>query len=94
MFSRKRYVTARVKREVDPITQFFMWSCIDMLPVEADYLQVFELTVVPDGLRVVHSQENPRYQKEYIIPCRKPLSGKIFVIDDGTHATMLFANEY
>ena len=94
MFSRRRCVTARVSREMDPITQFFLWSCIDMLTVKADYLQIFELVAVPNGLKVIHSQEVPEYKKEYLIPCKKPLSAKIFVIDDGQYATMLFADEY
>ena len=94
MFSKKRYVTAQVSREVDPITQFFLWSCIDMLPVKADYLQVFELIAVSNGLKVIHFQEVPEYKREYLIPCRKPISAKIFVIDDGKHVTMLFAEEY
>ena len=63
MFSRRRYITARVSKEVDPITQFFLWSCIDMLPVKADYLQIFELVAVPNGLKVIHSQEVPEYKK-------------------------------
>ena len=94
MFSRRRYITARVSRELDSITQFFLWSCIDMLPVKADYLQVFQLAAVPNGLKVIHTQEIPEYKKEYLIPCQKPLSAKIFVIDDGQYATMLFADEY
>ena len=94
MFSRRRYITARVSREEDPITQFFLWSCIDMLPVKADYLQVFELDAVQNGLKVIHTQGIPEYKKEYLIPCKKPLSAKIFIIDDGQYATMLFADEY
>ena len=76
------------------ITQFFLWSCIDMLPVKTDYLQVFELVAVPNGLKVIHKQEIPEYKKEYLIPCEQALTAKIFVIDDGKHATMLFADEY
>ena len=94
MFSHNRYVTVRVSNEVDPITRFFMWTCIDMLAVEADYLQVFELVTAPEGQKIVHTQEQPPYCKEYLIPCNKPIFAKIFVIDDGTYATMLFAEEY
>ena len=42
MFSRNRYVTARISEEVPFILQMLMWACIDMLGNEADYLQVFE----------------------------------------------------
>lgn len=94
MFSRNRYVTARVSDEVPFVLQLFMWSCIDMLGNEADYLQVFEFTAAPEGQRIIHTQEQPEYRQEYLIKCDKPLSAKIFVIDDGEYATMLFAEEY
>ena len=94
MFSMERYATARISEEVDPMIQFFMWVCIDMLPCETDYLQVFDLIAVPEGLKVIHTQEIPKYKREFLIPCAKPLSGKIFIIDDGEYATMLFADEY
>ncbi len=94
MFSMKRYVTARISDEVPFMLQLFMWACIDMLGDEADYLQVFDLTATPEGQRIVHIQEQPEYRAEYLMKCDKPLSAKIFVIDDGEYATMLFAEEY
>ena len=65
-----------------------------MLEVGADYLQIFELSATSEGQIIVHKQEQPPYRKEYLIPCEKPLSAKIFAIDDGEYATMLFAEEY
>ena len=94
MFPLKRYVTARISDEVPFTLQIFMWACIDMLEVEADYLQIFELTATSKGQKIAHKQEQPPYRKEYLIPCANPLSTKIFVIDDGEYATMLFAGEY
>lgn len=94
MFSCNRYVTSKVAEEVPLIFQLFMWACIDMLEIEADYLQIFELTATAEGQKIVHKQEQLPYRKDYLIPCAKPLSTKIFVIDDGEHATMLFAEEY
>ena len=94
MFSRNRYVTARVSEEVPFELQLFMWMCLDMLGDEADYLHVFELTATPEGQRIVHTQEQPEYRQEYLIKCDKPLSAKIFVIADVEYATMLFAEEY
>lgn len=94
MFSRNRYVTARVSEEVPFELQLFMWSCIDILGNEADYLQIFELVAATEGQIIVHKQEQPPYHKEYMIPCAKPLSAKIFAIDDVEYVTMLFAEEY
>ena len=93
MFSLNRYATARVSEEIPLDLQVFMWACIDMLHDE-DYLQVFELTATPEVQRIVHIQEQPEYREEYLIQSDKPLSAKIFVIDDVEYATMLFAEEY
>ena len=93
MFSLNRYATARVSEEIPLDLQVFMWACIDMLHDE-DYLQVFELTATLEGQRIVHIQEQPEYREEYLIQSDKPLSAKIFVIDDLEYATMLFADEY
>lgn len=94
MFSRNRYATVRICEEAPFILQMFMWACIEMLQEKTDYLQVFELSATLEGQRIVHKQEQPPYRKEYLIQCVKPLSAKIFVIDDGEYATMLFAEEY
>ena len=94
MFSRNRYATARVCSEVPLILQLFMWTCIDTLQEEQDYLQVFELATVPEGQIIIHIQEQPQYREKYLMPCVKPLTAKIFVIDDGDYATMMFAEEY
>ena len=94
MFPMKRYVTARIADEVPVTLQLFMWACIDMLEVEADYLQVFDLTATSEGQRIAHIQEQPEYRKKYLMKCDKPLSAKIFVIDDGEYATMLFTKDY
>ena len=94
MFSLNRFATARVSEEIPLDFQVFMWACIDMLGDEADYLQVFDLAATPEGQRIVHIQEQPEYREEYLIQSDKPLSAKIFVIDDVEYATMLFADEY
>lgn len=94
MFPINRYATAHIYETVPHMLQAFMWMCIDFLNIDADYLQVFELSEEQGMQRIVHKQEVPEYSKEYLIPCAKPLSAKIFVIDDSEYATMLFADEY
>jgi len=45
--------------------------------------------------KIVHSQEQPLYKKEYSFKCPTPaIDAKIFVIDDNTQSTMLLAEEY
>ncbi len=93
MFKNKRYITKGISQKVDPLLQIFMWHCIASLPEPKDYLQVF--TVIADGkkLKIKHSQEDPEYEKECLLDAPFYV-GKIFVIDDKTHSTMLLAEEY
>ena len=72
-----------------------MWHCIDEMPSPKDYLQVFDLTVENGNAKITHTQEQPEYTREYLLNVDAPFFvGKIFVIDDKSHSTMLLANEY
>ena len=94
MFPSKRYATAAVDREIPLAVQLFLWQCIDALPFSPDYLQVFELSTDGNQLKIVHAQECPDYRKEYLLLSDVPIMAKIYVINDETHATMLFCEEY
>ena len=94
MFPPQRYATAAVNREIPLAVQLFLWQCIDTLPFSPDYLQVFQLSTVGDQIRIVHTQEYPDYRKEYLLLSNVPITAKIYVINDETHATMLFCEEY
>lgn len=94
-FNNKRFITRGVDCKVDPLLQLFMWECIDAMPPPRDYLQVFELSPQEKAIRIHHTQEQPEYSKEYLFYTDAPFfTGKIFVINDGTHSTMLLSNEY
>ncbi len=94
-FQNRRFITKGVDLEIDPFLQFFMWQCIDNMPLIQDYLQVFSLIEENGKQKVIHSQEEPEYKKEYLINSDAPVFiGKVFIIDDGTHSTMLLAEEY
>ena len=94
MFPTQRYATAAVSREIPLAVQLFLWQCIDALPFSPDYLQVFELFTDGSRLKIVHTQECPDYRKEYLLLSDVPIAVKIYVINDETHATMLFCEEY
>ena len=94
MFPPQRYATAAINREIPLVVQLFLWQCIDALPFSPDYLQVFKLSAEGGKLRIVHTQERPDYRKEYLLLSDVPITAKIHVINDGTHATMLFCEEY
>lgn len=96
MFEGDKYLTAGVDREIPIELQIFMWNCIANLSVEKDYLQVFTLSKGENNIqKIIHSQEQPEYEKEYLIDMPfEAIETKIFVIDDGDHSTMLLAEEY
>ena len=95
MFENKRYITRGVSQEVDLPLQLFMWECIDSLTVPKDYLQVFKLSAENGKQKIEHIQEAPECKLEYLLNTDTPvLVSKIFVIDDGSHSTMLLAEEY
>ena len=82
MFQNERFRTCGVNKEV---------------PIESkDYFQVFELSEYDGMQKIVHSQEMPEYKMEYLIKLQgAPIFvGKVYVIDDKTHSTMLKAEEY
>ena len=96
MFKNKRFITKGVESDVALLLQLFMWQCIDDMPPPKDYLQVFECTLEDGKQKITHSQEEPDYKREYLLKLTDAsvFIGKIFVIDDGEHSTMLLASEY
>ena len=94
MFNNDRYMTRGVAADIPPELQLFLWSCIDQLPPERDYLQVFQLELMGQMQRIIHYAEQPPHRMNYVIPSDNPISAKLYAIDDGEHSTMLFASEY
>ena len=71
-----------------------MWEMIQDSPVDKDYLQVFSLSEKDGKQIIIHTQEVPEYEKEYVLNITPVTTGKVFVIDDNTHSTMLMNYEY
>ena len=94
MFTNPHYMTAGVNAEISLELQLFLWSCIDQLPPDRDYLQVFQLEPMGQMQSITHSSEQPPHRMTFVIPSDKPITAKLYAIDDGEHSTMLFASEY
>jgi len=94
MFNNKRYLTCGVDSAIPIELQLFLWECVDSMPEPRDYLQVFELSASGPMQSIVHSSEEPKYRKVYMIPSDAPITEKMYIIDDGDHSTMLLASEY
>ena len=89
----KRYLTCGVDAAIPLELQLFLWECVDRLPEPRDYLQIFDLKPVGCLQSITHWSEEPEYRMEYLLSSDSPISDKIYVIDDGTHSTMLLASE-
>ena len=94
MFQNKRFLTRGVQAEIPIELQLFLWNCIDNLPEERDYFQVFALKEIDGKQHIHHFSEQPEYSEEYQISTEKPITAKVYVIDDIDHSTMLLAEEY
>ena len=95
MFSNQRYITRGVIAEIPLELQIFMWECIDRLPENRDYFQVFKLESLGGIQRITHFSEQPEYSMQYLLSTiTNPITAKVYVIDDGDHSTMLLAEEY
>ena len=75
-----------------------MWSLIDNMKVEKDYLQIFELEVIGEGdtrIQVItHRQEQPDYHSPIVyIPYGPFYQGKVWAIDDGSGSVMCLPSE-
>ncbi len=92
--SKGRYLTRGVDSDIPLALQVFMWKCIDELPKECDYLQVFNIVQNGKLLVITHISEQPEHSRKYIFTNETPLNAKVYVIDDGDHCTMLLAEEY
>lgn len=98
MFDKEnRYITRGINEKIDLQLQILLWSLVDNLKVEKDYLQVFKLSRVGDVINIEHTQEVPKY-KSFIKVNAKDLEFKeeikIYVIDSGVYSTMLLSEEY
>ncbi len=95
MFENDRYITKGVGADIPLWLQNLMWLAVDTMEVEKkDYLQVFNLSSEAGKQKIVHIQEEPPYEHEYIINTDSNINAKVYVIDDGDHSTMLLSEEY
>ena len=99
MFNKEKYMTRGVDTEIPFKAQLTMWHLIEVArpKVQLDYLQIFKLkpAKLDSGLVQVieHSQEQPKYHQVTAFACDNPIDAKVWVIDDGTHCTMLLPEE-
>ena len=94
MFDNNRYLTCGVDSTIPLELQLFLWDCVERMPAQRDWLQIFELNAEGPMQAITHRSEEPVYSMKYLIPSDTPIMSKLYIIDDGDHSTMLLADEY
>ena len=97
MFNNSRYLTKGINEEVPLNLQILLWSMIDSTLIKKDYLQVFNIRLINKNsnlIEITHTQEQPKNKNTIQAVAVIERDMKIYVIDDGEHTTMLFAEEY
>lgn len=94
-----------VKDKVNPIIEYIIWSMMDEARksgLEMDWMQIFKLKTVRTRskdrllLKITHIQEDPAYESRFSLSIEpeEALDGTIWVMDDLTHATMMWDYEH
>lgn len=91
-----RYMTRNIVEDIPLEINILLWNLIDELQIEKDYLQIFELNPIGEGIvEIVHKQEIPEYEASiYIYNEAIKESKKIYAIDSIEYSTLMFSHEY
>ena len=79
MFNGKRFVTSGIAEKVPLELQVIMWDMVDAMDDPKDYLQVFDLSAENGKQKIVHSQEQLEYEKEYLFETGTPFCVQRFL---------------
>lgn len=97
MFKKEnRYMTRNIVEEIPVEINILLWKLIDKLNIEKDYLQIFELNPIGEGIvEIIHKQEVPEYEASiYIHNELIKENKKIYAIDSVEYSTLMFSYEY
>jgi hypothetical protein len=101
MFERDkpRYATQQIASNVSVEIQVLLWRIMDSRrnnQEPLDYFQVFHLQRSGDMQRITNKQEQPPMEMVIQLKLKgsQPIDTTIWIMDDGSHCTMLFSNDY
>ncbi len=95
MFDNSRYITKGVHEELPISIQILLWSLVDTLLIEKDYLQIFNIKVIRGNLlEITHSQEKPPYKRTIQAVGNIDRDMKVYIIDSQEYSTLLLSEEY
>ncbi|ETI69372.1 DUF960 family protein [Neobacillus vireti] len=94
-----RYVTRQIASDVSMEIQTLLWRMIGKRRSNQellDYLQVFHLQRSGDMQRITNKQEQPLMEMAVQLELKESQSfdTTIWIVDDGSHCTMMFPNDY
>ena len=91
-----RYMTRKVAEEIPLEINILLWNLIDELNVEKDYLQIFELNPIGEGIvEIIHKQEIPAYENSIYIDNEEIKENKkLYALDSLEYSTLMFSQEY
>ena len=96
MFEGEKHITSGVDAKIPVEQQERMWDMIEIARVEneLDYLQIFELSKYKSIQKIIHKQEQPEFERQYLMAADEIVREKVYVIDSGEYCMMLLAKEY
>lgn len=101
-FNGTKIITKEIKDKLPKSLINYLWKLVDNLKTDIDlpmdYLQVFEIKTEDkkgiNNLLITHIQEVPPYVKIHLLKKNFNINGRIYIIDDVEHVTMLWSYEY
>lgn len=96
MSDKSRYITSGINESIGIELQIILWGMINDIDIAKDYLQVFNIIPIGEGMvKITHSQEVPHYKVEQIVTVGIDSETKIFVVDSGSEGSvMMLSYEY
>jgi Staphylococcal protein of unknown function (DUF960) len=97
--NKPKYATQQIASNVSAEIQGLLWRIMDSRrnnQEPLDYLQVFRLQRNGDRQRITNKQEQPPMELVVQLELNEsqPIDTTIWIVDDGSHCTMMFPNDY
>ena len=92
-YTRMRFVSVGVSREIPLTVQNCLWKLLEMLPVEPDCLIIYRLMPDENGLQIEQSQLLPQYQRTVQMTVSLPVNA-VYLVDEDDRYTMMLREEF
>lgn len=92
----ERYITRGVHESIHSGLQSVIWDALNRVNTDLDYLQIFSLKCYGESLTIIeHNQEQLKFSQVIYVPNFIVTNErKVYIVVEGTTATMMLAEEY